>query len=242
LNRRSEAFSGSTSYISKRVTEEGVRFQNHRALFLGLEWAPEWARILGNNDKSQNSLEKTFVSIQAAREYLALIWRQYQLLDLSFAGAVGNRLRLEPAFQLCAREATHLLHFLHKNLTLLLAAIFEPDVLEQIGRVIVGDGFHAIRECLFDEGQTLGGVLDRGAALAPQIFVDGFAQVFIGARVAHRESLVPVIPCIVKGASEVKLAKYIGRRRGRGGRFVGHGLGYAGSRLARKADGHQSQD
>jgi hypothetical protein len=43
-----------------------------------LDWAPEWARILGNHRKSQNSLEETSVSIQATREYLALIWAQYQ--------------------------------------------------------------------------------------------------------------------------------------------------------------------
>lgn len=45
---------------------------------MGLAWRPEREIILANHHKSQNIPEVDLVSAQAVREYLILIWRQYQ--------------------------------------------------------------------------------------------------------------------------------------------------------------------
>ena len=69
------------SCVSKRVTLESqlaVITENFKALDVGLERLPEQAIILANHHKSQNYLEETSVSTQATREYLILIWNQYQ--------------------------------------------------------------------------------------------------------------------------------------------------------------------
>ena len=52
--------------------------ENHRALDVEGWWQPEQGRILVNNDKNQNIPEVSPVSIQATREYLILLWKQYQ--------------------------------------------------------------------------------------------------------------------------------------------------------------------
>lgn len=52
--------------------------ENYEALNVRLEWRPEQGIILANKHKSQNFPEVAPVSIQAVREYLILIWKQYQ--------------------------------------------------------------------------------------------------------------------------------------------------------------------
>ena len=68
--------------VSKRVTLEeqvSVITENYRALDVGLVWRPEQEIILVNNNKNQNYSEVTPVSTQTVREYLILIWVQYQV-------------------------------------------------------------------------------------------------------------------------------------------------------------------
>lgn len=70
--------------VSKRVILEeqvSVITENYRALDVGLRWRPEQEIILANHHKSQNVSEVTPVSTQAVREYLILIWKQYQVLS-----------------------------------------------------------------------------------------------------------------------------------------------------------------
>lgn len=63
---------------SKRVTEGGPSLENQETPGVGLCERPEQGKILANHYKSQNIPEETLVSLQAVREYLALIWEQYQ--------------------------------------------------------------------------------------------------------------------------------------------------------------------
>jgi len=68
--------------VSKRVTlveQVSVIAENYRALDMVLVWRPEHEMIFVNNNKNQNYSEVTPVSTQTVREYIILIWTQYQL-------------------------------------------------------------------------------------------------------------------------------------------------------------------